>query len=100
MPYDENVLNDKINQLANRMLNLSTGLREVKYCHATLIGLKDIVTKVPNPNPDPNIIGSDLIEQIDPPFDEQTGEVMSTARRNAVFDKRVAQADILLSQTI
>ena len=100
MPYNETKLDDKIEELIARQKTLERAARDVKHCCDAMIGIRDIKYKIPNPNPDPNRIGDDMIEEKRKPEDEQIGGDILDARRNVIYEKRMAQATKLLSKTV
>lgn len=99
MPFNEDDADDKIELLATRGRVLNLALREVDACRSALTDIKSLVKTIPDPNPPPNTIGR-TIEEKSKPMDELSGEEITDKRRNMIYDKRMAEADTLLAQSI
>lgn len=99
MVFNEVKLAKKIELLETRHRDLTLATHKVQRCHDALLGIKDVVTKVADPNAPANTIGR-TIEVKSKPKDEETGEEITPTRRNMIYDKRMAEATTLLGQTI
>jgi len=99
MPFNESNIDDKIELLQARGRVLNSALHEVDKCRSALAEIKSLVKTIPDPNPPEGTIGR-TIEEKSKPKDELTGDAITDARRNMVYDKRMAEADTLLGQTV
>ncbi len=99
MPFDETKLEEKMELLADRMGVLNRAMHDVKHCHDALDEIKDMITRVSDPDAPEGTIGR-MIEKKSKPEDVQVGGEITDARRNQVYDKRMAEADTLLAQTV